>query len=58
MKRLVLALAVATSFAIPAAPAFADHCGDTLQPPCETCVPLVDYTDRPIVCVPVDVSHL
>jgi len=50
MKRFVLALAVAASFAIPAAPSFADHCGDTLQPPCETCVLLV--------CVPVDTGHV
>lgn len=57
MKRYVLAVAVAASFVLPAAPALADHCGDTLQPPCETCVPFVDFTDRPIVCVPIDVQH-
>lgn len=56
MTRYVLALMAAASFAAPAAPALADHCGDTLQPPCQTCV--VDSYGREIVCVPVDVNHL
>ncbi len=55
MKRALVALAVVASASFAAVPASADHCGDTLQPPCETCV--VVWTDATTVCVPVD-PHL
>jgi hypothetical protein len=52
MKRALLALALTGAAFAPAAPALADHCGDTLQPPCETCV----YVGEPY-CLPYDL-HL
>lgn len=56
MTRVLLGIAAAVAFALPAAPAVADHCGDdTLQQPCETCVSV--WTDAHTVCVPVD-PHL
>lgn len=55
MKRALVALAVAASAVFVAAPASADHCGDTLQPPCQTCLGV--FTDPALDCVPLD-PHL
>jgi hypothetical protein len=56
MKRTILGLAaVATAaFAAPHASAAVQYCDATFRPACEQCLPVVDFTDRPLVCVKLD----